>query len=222
VLWLDRAVARILEVRRMAEKLGKERDERMSESREMVLKAMMMALGAYVEQESKKQDEWRDKTIGEIYSHIKHEVEEIRRSLEIGEKTILLHNALDLCSLGAILAAKVMFFFGGGIMARFLFYGKLRWICPRCGAENKTIDALAKITARFESAWFTIIRDEIEVDSELSEYDSDNIEYKSFLCPNCKSPVTVKEVKDGLFRWLEKLRQEEPKKYDELMPYLLP
>jgi hypothetical protein len=91
------------------EKVGRGADNRMCESREMLLKAMMMSLGSYTEQEAKKRDTWRDQTIGQLYAHLKHELEEVRRSLECGEKTILIHNLMDMCSLSAILLAKLMF-----------------------------------------------------------------------------------------------------------------
>jgi len=86
--------------------ITRDEDARMSDSREKLLSVMMMALGSYIEQEAKKKDEWRDKTWGECYAHLKHEIMEIGRSKT---KTQQLHNCLDAINLAAIMAAKIMF-----------------------------------------------------------------------------------------------------------------
>lgn len=86
-------------------KLTKEQDTRMTESRQEILNAMLLSLGAYIEQEGKKKDEWRDKSYGELYAHLKHEIAEIQRSKE---KTVQLHNAMDACALSAIMVAKLL------------------------------------------------------------------------------------------------------------------
>lgn len=84
-------------------KLSVYEDARMVESRRKILEAMILSLGAYIEQEGKKLDEWRDKSWGELYAHLKHEVAEIQRSKE---KTVQLHNAMDACVLSAIMVTK--------------------------------------------------------------------------------------------------------------------
>jgi hypothetical protein len=86
-------------------KLTKEEDARMVESRDKILKAMLLSLGTYIEQEGKKKDEWRDKSYGELYAHLKHEIAEIQRSKE---KTVQLHNAMDACTLAAIMVAHLI------------------------------------------------------------------------------------------------------------------
>ena len=86
--------------------ITRDEDARMSDSREKLLSVMMMALGSYIEQEAKKKDEWRDKSWGECYVHLKHEVIEIGRSKT---KTAQLHNCLDAINLAAIMAAKIIF-----------------------------------------------------------------------------------------------------------------
>ena len=87
-------------------KVTREEDDRMMDSRRKLFSVMMMALGSYVEQEAKKKDEWRDKSWGECYAHLKHEVIEIGRSKT---KTAQLHNCLDAINLAAIMAAKIIF-----------------------------------------------------------------------------------------------------------------
>jgi len=86
-------------------KLTDSEDKRMAESRQRLLNAMMLSLGSYIEQEAKKKDQWRDKSYGEVYAHLKHEIAEIGRSKE---KTVQLHNAMDACALSAILVSKLM------------------------------------------------------------------------------------------------------------------
>ena len=84
--------------------ITKEEDLRMVESRQRLYKAMMLALGSYIEQEAKKKDSWRDKSFGENYAHLRHEIEEIKRSKS---KTAQLHNCMDACALAAILVAQL-------------------------------------------------------------------------------------------------------------------
>lgn len=67
--------------------------------------AFNMSLGAYIEQEAKKKDQWRDETFDMLYKHIRHELEEIDRS---NTQTKLLHNLMDLNSLAVILYAKFL------------------------------------------------------------------------------------------------------------------
>ena len=86
--------------------LSKEIDVRLSESRAIIREAMAMSYGSYVEQEAKKFDQWRDQSWWQLVQHAKHEIDELQRSG--GFKTKQLHNALDLCSLGAILASKIL------------------------------------------------------------------------------------------------------------------
>ena len=80
--------------------------ERVDHSRELVRRALDMAYGSYVEQEGKKADIWRDQTIGQLGDHIRHEVEEVMLNIRRGELGYLVHNAMDVIELGAILLAK--------------------------------------------------------------------------------------------------------------------
>jgi len=74
-------------------KITKEEDKRLNESRNILLKAMLISLGSYIEQEAKKKDNWREKSFGEMRSKT---------------KTQQLHNAMDACSLSAMLVAKLI------------------------------------------------------------------------------------------------------------------
>jgi hypothetical protein len=85
--------------------ITKTEDKRMHESRHMIMKAMNVALGSYIEQEATKKDQWRDQDYWTLRNHLAHEMDEIRRSKL---KTIKIHNLMDACSLSAILLAKVL------------------------------------------------------------------------------------------------------------------
>lgn len=82
--------------------------KRMDESRAILEKAFYFALGSYMEQEAKKEDIWRDQSIGQLYAHLNHELEEIRSNLKSSDLTYLLHNCVDAVGLSTILLAKVM------------------------------------------------------------------------------------------------------------------
>ena len=79
---------------------------RVDSSRQQILASLWMAYGSYVEQEGKKADQWRDQTIGQLGDHLRHEVEEVMSNIRRGEIGYLLHNAMDVIELGAILLAK--------------------------------------------------------------------------------------------------------------------
>ncbi len=78
---------------------------RVDESRALIKTALDMSFGSYTEQEGKKGDQWRDQTIGQLGDHIRHEVDEIMANIRRGEIGYLVHNAMDVIELGAILLA---------------------------------------------------------------------------------------------------------------------
>jgi hypothetical protein len=69
----------------------------------MLKEALAYAFGSYIEQEPKKQDQWRDQTWGQLYAHLKNEIAEIGRSKG---PTVQLHNAIDAVMLAAMLVVK--------------------------------------------------------------------------------------------------------------------
>ena len=77
----------------------------MQDSRRRLRQALDIAFGVYVEQEAKKFDQWRDQSFGQLYAHLKHELEEIKRSKS---RTQQLHNCLDAVMLSAMLVAKIL------------------------------------------------------------------------------------------------------------------
>jgi len=80
-------------------------EERKADSRQRIRQALDAAFGVYIGQEPKRGDSWRDWTYGQLYAHLRHEIEEIKRS-ENAERQY--HNCLDVIGEAAILAAHVM------------------------------------------------------------------------------------------------------------------
>ena len=79
---------------------------RIDESREQIRQALDCAYGSYVEQEGKKNDQWRDQNIGQLGDHIRHEIDECMGNIRRSEFGYLLHNAMDVMELGAMLYTK--------------------------------------------------------------------------------------------------------------------
>lgn len=79
--------------------------ERIDKSRIVLEYVFYLALGAYIEQESKKLDIWRDQSYGQLYNHLKHEIKEIQRSNSLTKQ---LHNCMDAVMLSLMLLTKVM------------------------------------------------------------------------------------------------------------------
>lgn len=70
--------------------------------------ACYFALGSYMEQESQKEDRWRDEDFNELYHHAKSEIGEIRDDINDNEVDNLLRNSVDLVLLVGILYATVL------------------------------------------------------------------------------------------------------------------
>jgi hypothetical protein len=83
------------------------KQNRLDESRQQIYKALMMSYGSYVEQEGKKGDQWRDQSLGQLGDHIRHEInDEVMQNIRTGDIGFLIHNAMDVIELGAMLLAK--------------------------------------------------------------------------------------------------------------------
>jgi len=80
----------------------------MDESRARLLNAFHFALGTYMEQEAKKGDQWRDQSIGQLYAHLDHEVEEIQTNVRKGQLRFLIHNAADAAGLSLMLLSRAL------------------------------------------------------------------------------------------------------------------
>ena len=82
--------------------------DRQIESKQRLYRSADFSIGAYMEQEAKKEDVWRDQTLGQLFNHMSHELKEIRGNMKRNEKNYLLHNATDMVGLALIFHAKVM------------------------------------------------------------------------------------------------------------------
>ena len=77
---------------------------RLTESQELLRSAMSEAMGVYMAKEPKNGDEWREQEFWRIISHLRHEIEEIDRSVNLDRRY---HNTLDCIGQAAILAAHL-------------------------------------------------------------------------------------------------------------------
>lgn len=75
---------------------------RIIESQELLRSVMAESLGIYMAKEPKNFDQWREQDYWQILSHLKHEIEEIDRSITLDRKY---HNTLDCIAQAAILAS---------------------------------------------------------------------------------------------------------------------
>lgn len=82
---------------------------RLDGSRAMLLAAAGFTLGVVTEQEAKKGDEWRDIELGQLFDHLRHEVnDEIRGNITRNELTYLIHNAADAAALSLMILARAL------------------------------------------------------------------------------------------------------------------
>lgn len=70
--------------------------------------ACYFALGSYMEQESKKEDQWRDESFDDLYGDAKAEINEIQENIREDDLDALLRNSVDLVLLVGILYAAVL------------------------------------------------------------------------------------------------------------------
>ena len=105
---------------------------------------------------------------------------------------------------------------------RLEFDGELRYICPHCGKEQEWIDA-EWTASGFSKVAFAIEGERVRPEEEeLDPGDCDYIETTgAFRCPGCGAPLADHQVKDGFFRWLKRLREEDPKWYAKIIAELL-
>jgi rubredoxin len=105
---------------------------------------------------------------------------------------------------------------------RLVFDGRLKWICPRCGAENSyllftLLDAEAELQFEYidETKFPHIVlrnRGRVVNVREVGE---------RCRCPKCRQSIPVPVLKDAFLEWLEQVRQKDPKKYAEVLSSVL-
>lgn len=69
--------------------------------------ALYFGVGAYMEQEDKKSDQWVDESYFDIYRHTKHEISEIQRNINQNNLDFLVHNSTDFVILSIMLLESV-------------------------------------------------------------------------------------------------------------------
>jgi endogenous inhibitor of DNA gyrase (YacG/DUF329 family) len=67
-----------------------------------------------------------------------------------------------------------------------------RWVCPYCG----------KVQERTEKI-----------------YADEDFTYRR--CPNCRTEVNLKDIKHGIFEWLEQIRRTDPQTYSKFLSLML-
>jgi predicted RNA-binding Zn-ribbon protein involved in translation (DUF1610 family) len=95
-----------------------------------------------------------------------------------------------------------MIFGGGSIEPRF--------ICPRCGKKQ-----------RYIRAQFLFLRGFLTYGEFTKIYRGKPDEFSCFFCPSCGALLRKVEIQRGFFRWLRRLKREDPKRYAKVIAELL-
>jgi len=100
------------------------------------------------------------------------------------------------------------------------FNGRLRYVCPYCKEEQKTI--LVKWMAWGSSeVLFSVKGGWIEPWEEADTRDCEELSQdENCYCPRCRMPLTARDVRSGLRRWLKKLREKNPERYARIAEQL--
>jgi hypothetical protein len=117
-----------------------------------------------------------------------------------------------------------------------VFDGRIAYICPKCGAEQKFVSVWWRIE-RADVVPFTILppsRVGILSLPERIVFDGKSLrnffnltlrdvelEDEPFHCPSCHEPLEPEDVRKGFWQWLERLKKEDPKKHAEVIALLL-
>ena len=104
---------------------------------------------------------------------------------------------------------------------KIVFDGELKYICPHCGTKQETILTSWKAWGLSEVS-FSLARGRIESEEEPSISDYVDIEEEeAYFCPYCERMLTAEDVMNGFRKWLERLKQEDPEEYAEIIAELL-
>jgi len=106
-------------------------------------------------------------------------------------------------------------------MKKIVFDGELSYICPHCGTEQDAV--LASWTAwGMSEVSFSVAGGEIEPEDEVDVRDYDDVQLdEEYYCPKCYKCLTAEDVMDGLRKWLERLKEEDPEGYAKIIAELL-
>jgi ribosomal protein L37AE/L43A len=97
------------------------------------------------------------------------------------------------------------------------FDGSICWLCPHCEAENETIKATVRVEGTTQEMNFVLDGD-VDTGSDYPEFeDIYDYEEEEYLCPNCGEQVTAEDIREGFHKWLERLKDEDPEQYAQLL-----
>jgi hypothetical protein len=121
-------------------------------------------------------------------------------------------------------------------MKPIVFDGKIAYICPHCGTEQRFVEveweqgsALASFRIEGQRVLITNLNSKIDLllpvsgDSLplLSVHRGGLIWLLGMCCPRCKMRLNTKKIEEGFFRWLKRLKERNPKRYAEILSGLL-
>jgi len=115
---------------------------------------------------------------------------------------------------------------------KLVFDGRIAYICPKCGAEQKFVSVWWRIE-RADVVHFTLLPpsrvgcyflpERIVFDGKRLTLDRNDIELEDepFHCPSCHEPLEPEDIRKGFWQWLERLKKEDPKRHAEVIALLL-
>jgi hypothetical protein len=105
------------------------------------------------------------------------------------------------------------------------FTGKIAYICPHCGTEQRFLEvecrARGHTLASFRIEGQMLSMTDVDLSREHFRMDSMTLVLGPLRCPRCKTDMTIVEIREGFSRWLERLRERDPKQHAEIVAELL-
>jgi DNA-directed RNA polymerase subunit RPC12/RpoP len=87
------------------------------------------------------------------------------------------------------------------------FDGKIAYICPYCGSEERAVDVVMRWTCSGVSNVenFEVTDDELIWDNDLPEdFDVEDVEEEEYQCPECGKKLKPYHILEGYREWLQK------------------
>ena len=107
---------------------------------------------------------------------------------------------------------------------KLVFDGKIAYICPHCGAEQKFVSVWWTVGGH-DDVPFTLLPDDIRFSGKsLRSFFGitlRDIELDDFRCPSCTWELEPEDIRKGFFKWLEGLKKKDPKKHAQIVAKLL-
>jgi hypothetical protein len=95
------------------------------------------------------------------------------------------------------------------------FDGRLRWVCPHCGAVNSRL----RFTLVHRDLGFELLEHRVfgKVILGYTGGGGGIMLVGDANCPKCLGEVSFDAVRDGFFRWLGRLKRKNPERYAEIL-----